>query len=354
MGIYTKGKSFTESASYVEPIECELDDLHEAALQIVAESDYNFNMLMKALLVEEFNTLESTGAELIYESGNMSAFFEKIKSFFMNILAKIKGLWNRFVQMFDSMTKSGKEFANKYKKEIYGKTGSIKDFTYKGYTFDGLTGEGKDGLTRAIDALKKITGIDDISQCTAAKEEDLANLSEDAEDKVYEPIRGAVAGVGGSLTSSEFTKELKEKFYGGTEKEELEITDIGKYYDVLVKDSESDRAKAKRAFEQAEKVINDQIKALDKKRDEILRDKTKIPGDDGSKEVRAVSIAAGFLRQTVGIGTTYNGVFLKAIKDRVSQAKSICISYMHYKPKNESTWNHESYEGGFLSDVSFK
>ena len=92
MGIYTKeGKSFTESASYVEPIECELDDLHEAALQIVAESDYNFNMLMKALLVEEFNTLESTGAELIYESGNMSAFFEKIKSFFMK--NSITRLW---------------------------------------------------------------------------------------------------------------------------------------------------------------------------------------------------------------------------------------------------------------------
>ena len=196
MGIYSKEKSFTESARYgVEPIECELDDLHEAALQIVAESDYNFNMLMKALLVEEFNILESTGAEMIYESGNISAFFGKIKSFFMNILAKIKGLWNRFVQMFDSMTKSGKEFANKYKKEIYGKTGSTKDFTYKGYTFSGLTGEGKDGLDTAIDALKNITGINDISGCTADKEEDLSRLSEDAEEKVYEPIRGKVAGV---------------------------------------------------------------------------------------------------------------------------------------------------------------
>ena len=352
MGIYSKGTSFTESASYfeVEPIECELDDLHEAALTIVAESEYNYNMLIKAVGVEELAALESEGTELVYTESTLGGFFEKIKAFFLNILAKIKGLWNRFVQMFDGMTKSGKAFAEKYKKELYSITVSLTDFKYKGYVFTiGATGDAK---ARVFSKLSSETNVNDVT-ALAAKGVDLSKLAEDS-DELHEKLRGAAIKDGDTYTASEFNKALFEHFRNGeNQKEELDNIKVTDYYTLL---SGSDKAKteARKAFDKLEKEINDQIKALDKARDEILRDKDQIPGEQGASDVRNIATYCGFVRTALGIVTTYNGALVKAMKDEVSQAKSICVALLHYKPKKESAWDHNVSESGYLTGVQFK
>ena len=77
--------------------------------------------------------------------------------------------------------------------------------------------------------------------------------------------------------------------------------------------------------------------------------------------IRGINIYTGLLRQESSILQVVNAAQLKALKDRNRQAKSVCVSLLNYKPKNEGFYyddedGYSSYSEGsnFVNNVVFK
>ena len=159
----------------------------ESAYRIVAENDYNYTAIMKAVGINELAAFESNEDFFINEAGG---FFTSIVNFLKNIWEKIKGIFRKFIATFDSYTKSDADFIKKYKSYIT-KSGVLKDFKYKGFKFKIENPELTVNMQIAYDAVN--TGID--TQCQfnndntfealikAAKEIDSTKL-EDAKNKI--------------------------------------------------------------------------------------------------------------------------------------------------------------------------
>ena len=81
----------------------------EAAARVSAEAQVNWNKIMEACTITEFACLESTGQEFLYEAGNLSAFFEKVKAFFKNLWQKIQSIFKKAAMQFNAMISNDKE-----------------------------------------------------------------------------------------------------------------------------------------------------------------------------------------------------------------------------------------------------
>ena len=136
MGVYTTRGTYGVS-SYVENTEIiEAPDflsVEECSMNIVIESEMNWNSLMRAVAVTELSCLEETGEELIYEASTGGGFLSKVKEFFVNLLAKIKGLFKKFFALIQSYTAGDKEFVKSYRATLLKI--NTTDFSYKGYEF---------------------------------------------------------------------------------------------------------------------------------------------------------------------------------------------------------------------------
>lgn len=69
--------------------------------EIIYETEYNWNTLMKAMNVVETSSIRKHG-EVIYEAVDIKAFFRKIKEFFKNLFEKIRGVFIRLGMKFKS------------------------------------------------------------------------------------------------------------------------------------------------------------------------------------------------------------------------------------------------------------
>ena len=122
MGIYTSAGFSGSSVDIYSPAEeelcCEGFDInfYEASMVAVAESEAIYNNSMKEVGIAELRYFEENGQEMVYEPDDVKGFFGKIKAFFINLFQKIKGLIKKFIALFDSYTKSDKDFVNKYVK----------------------------------------------------------------------------------------------------------------------------------------------------------------------------------------------------------------------------------------------
>lgn len=397
MGVYTNTTRSYGTSSYVENTETiEAPDflsVEECAMNIVVESEMNWNSLMRAVAVNELSCLEETGEELIYEASTGGGFLSKVKEFFVNLLAKIKGLFKKFFALIQSYTASDKEFVKKYRTTLTKI--NTRDFSYKGYKFTNV-----DNISSALDAadkgmIKKIAtdfashgdimkAISDTSTATAksfdslSKTAGLANaiakiikLDDDPEE-FNEKLRGAAAeGIGmtkGNRSASELNDDLFEYYRNGESSkdtiENVSVTDLLNQIDV----TKSLRNDAEKQYKTLTKAIDDKIKeveAIEKQYVKMIPNKesltTPAAREYVSKLIRGINIYTGLLRQESSILQVINTAQLKALKDRNRQAKSVCVSLITYKPKNEGFYyddeeGYSSYSEGssFVDNVVFK
>ena len=87
MGIYSNyNSSYVDDGSYTPRdlfAECgEASTYEELSLAMIAESEQNYNAIMKAIAINEVNYFAENGQEIIYEAGGISGMFAKIKEFF--------------------------------------------------------------------------------------------------------------------------------------------------------------------------------------------------------------------------------------------------------------------------------
>ena len=345
MGVYSMNNDVElELGTSVE--ECAYEPGIEAAWAIVAESEQNYNAIMQAIGVEELAVYESTGEEMVYEAGNVSGFFGKVKEFFLKMWEKIKGLFKKFFAMFDTFVKNDKDFVNKYKAHL-AKI-DTRNFEYKGFKYTKLDLD----LTK-VDAT--IEGVIPVKMATPTTVEAANKALKNAENRevVVERMRGAIIAGENSLSASEFSKELFKMFRNNEDsKETIEGVNVTELL-MNISGNSKLRKDAEKAYKELEKTIKKEIKDLEKAEKELVKSMPEA-GELRAKQIRHANNVIAFKKEKMNILNVVNGAKLTAIKDYNRQSKAMCVALMNYKPKNESFgFGDDGYvaENGFLSGV---
>ena len=117
--------------------------------EIVAESQQEWNTLMKQVALNELAVYSSNGCrEVLYEAVDFSALFTRIKNFFKKLADKVKAIFHSFMAKLSSILSRDSTFAKKYGNEFIRKVQNIKDdFEFKGYTFTIKKFSNRDDIT---------------------------------------------------------------------------------------------------------------------------------------------------------------------------------------------------------------
>lgn len=331
------------------------DNLIEGALAIVAESTYNENKLMEAIGINEAAHFAQTGNEYVYTEGTLSDIWKKVKDFILKIWEKIKGLFKKFVAMFDKYFASDKDFVKKYKKRIL--MADPKDVTYEGYKFEGL-----DAAPGALSkAANEVTteSKQAISGDTFTKEEDVTDA--------LDSIRGDLCGKSGSkIEANEFASELKEAIYGDKESMEGSELEVSKQIGYIENYNESKKV-VEKAKKEIDKAFRDMIKAVDDAEKKFTEPKDfkgdatgtdPLTGKEGKNSdiIKNIGYNRTFMTRSSEAFATFAGVILNALKDRNRQARAICVKVMSKGgtiQKESTSFEYPAYGSSFLENVKF-
>lgn len=349
MGMFTIG-SYTESVelsgSTIVAQECFEDNMHTAALRVVAESESNWNQIMQAVAIQELNAYETTGDADTYVEEAANGFLASVKAFFVKLLEKIKGIFNKFISIVDQWSKSDKDFVKKYRQKVL--TANSKDFEFSGYEFTYKSSFG-------ISDSKLTEASGKVSSFAAGKKADYEAISSDYRgDKLSDKLdeyrtiainEVATTTVNGATDASDFSKELASALRNG-ETSKVTLDNISPSGELnKIEKTEDIKKAAKKAYTELDKSITTSIKAVEKLSTETSKN-LKEDGEAKGAYIRAVGAVADFMRSCQSINTTAYGAYLDAIKAENRQAKAICVKLMSYKVKNESTSYYE--EGSSL------
>lgn len=318
----------------------------EAGMNLVAESENNYNNIMKAIAMDELYALESTGAEIVYESGRLKSFFTKVKDFFKKLWEKIKGIFVKFFASINSMVLKDKEFVKKYKKAL--SSVDTKNFTYKGFEFTNLNAPVKDPQSiREIKTLAQIDADKDINSIKNYTE----SISDDNYTDIVDKFRGDLLK-DSKIESDYFADDLFKYFRNG-EDSKVEIDKVDTNEQMKLIENTSDMKKqGEKALKDIKDPFDKVIKALEEAERKAIKD---IPtSDEASAKATAYSATVKILKEAFGAAQLFTTAKLKAIKDQNAQAKSICVKLLTYKPKNESASFVHTEGGSFLDMVEFR
>ena len=376
MGIFSTNRAVAESGVLSKNIDNVIPALESAnytamGIELVAESEANYNAIMKAIGVGELNYFEENGCEIVYESSGSNNFFEKIKQFFVKLWDKIKEIFHKFFVWLDSLVKSDAKFVAKYQKEAEERWSKLTDdnFTFKGYKFSIPDFKPETVNTTIKTALFKGTTGFDNGVPTDTTKEDADKFVQNIKDKDSKAIARAAAikSLNSNFSSdtiedSEFTKELKKVFRSDKEEKEdikkSELSHISEYCTKL-KGYKEEKSKAESTFDSFKRAFESTIKSIEDAKNKFNKQETSeaLNAETKSAHLAAYNTVIQLNKDSLETTVTVNGAFLQALKDEAAQAKQIITKVMTttIKPKNESAGVYESAESmDFLAGVVLK
>lgn len=340
--------SISESATVIADVEPSKYEANlEGALMCVYENECNYNALMKAAGLSELKYYKETAGDLfLNEAGAFGGFLSKAKEFFKKVIEKIKALFKKFFMTINKFFMSDKEWVKKYEKDILRVT-SIKDFEFKGYKFNkanldscDITGRFNNAIDQALKGLNGVT-LKDVSHSDVQS----VYKDEDEVDDKIESLRGSIVNQS-SADEAEFRDYLKEYFYGDTEKDVLDDSDISLRQQLqYIKDTKESTKSAEKVQKALDKKFKDIFKAFDEKIKEFgkfddaeSKDTTNTISKSKNDAIKACNQYTKILKSLSNDSTVMSGMLCQALKDRNRQAKAICIKAVSYgaKHKNES------------------
>lgn len=339
MGIYSR--NLASSAHQVVEVEAthyaESMSIMDATLTAVAESQENWNQLMKAVGCMELSVMENTGAEIVYEASSLKDFFTAARNWFIELLKKIKGIFTNFLAKINSFVKSDKEFVKKYKVAIAAGAGNIPStFSMKGHKYENLDKFNLGGFVNKDVATYQIASYNNSNIAVADVKEAFA--------KAADKRRGSFCGET-EVEAKDFSKTLAEYICG--EKEELDKAYVASNITKMISDIETAKDtidNAKKALKTLNDAINTDIQTVKKVEAEYngaaAKATTVADSASNSNLASMASMIVASLKDLQQINTTANGIYLRALKDRNRQNKAICvkmISFSKKKPVEEST-----------------
>ena len=326
--------------------ECAYENPFEAASYIVAETENNYNSIIKAMALDELAVYEATGQEMVYEAANFKAFFGKIKELFKKLWEKIKGMFQKFFAKINSLAMKDKDFVKKYAAAL--RKVDLKGFEYKGYTFTNTDKADLAVSQSDIEAnTKSLATIKDLEEVDLTKYYE--GISGDSLTNLLDTFRGKCVGKS-SIEEGDFSDELFAYFRKGEDTKDT-IT-INKVDDLLevIKGYGDLKTNAEKMLNNLKTNIDKIIKDLDNAERSV--EKSDVSTKTGL--TRAYAATTTLLKSRMDILTLWSGAKLKAMKDENAQAKSICVKLLTYKPKNESAGFVHTEGGSYLDSVVFK
>lgn len=115
-----------------------IGDPVEEAFNIMYESEYNYNQIMRCIGIHELNEA-AYGRDFIFEAADIKGFFTKVKEFFVSMFKKITDVTKTVLSKLDFQVKADKKFVTKYKKEIDGGS-KLEGWELEGYLFNKTIG----------------------------------------------------------------------------------------------------------------------------------------------------------------------------------------------------------------------
>ena len=318
--------------------ECVYEAGIEGAMNIVAESEYNWQKLMEATGIDELQYFVENGSEMVYEASG-TGFFAKAKDFFKKVWEKVKGLFRKFFGMFDAMVKDDAAFLSKYKNKL-ARVEIPSDFKIKGYNF-------------TIDkkaTIKDTTNGDIANIVTTITDDKDGKLPEYDSDDINEQIRGIVLGDKGKYTDKEFSTTLFENLRNGeSDKEDIENITVGQIVSALGSTKQL-RKEAEKNFKDIKKTIESSIKTCEQAEKKALNgtDDTDTKSLTISKEHRKIEV----YRMLLNADQVANGATLTAIKQYGQQWKMTAaklLKYIHESVEEDGDVVSESH----ISNVDF-
>ena len=352
---------------------------YEGALMHVYENELNYYSLMKAVGLSEMKYYQETGGSLfVHEAGAFGSFIEKVKAFFKKVIEKIKSIFKKFIAAIDQYTLENKKFVKKYGQEIMRK--NLTDFEFEGYKFSKLD----DAASAFTTASKNIetavtnlenahaniekgtyTGLTSTTTKFASTNSILDNveigssMTSEQKTAAQEIARGKLVGETGGkrLDTDDFRDRLQELFYGDGkdgDKETLENINMRTQLN-YIDDSKTTIKKVEKNQKDITKHIENALKKLDKLpaemrknyKDTAVTDKADDSKQDGS--INYINNVLDGARSVASDITVGFGVLVQAYKDRVTQAKAICVKALSYK--HESAMVSESYSDYDSDDI---
>ena len=334
---------FLDESAYfgVANVEAEdngVSDFHEAMMVNVAENESNFNSLMRpCILAERAAIVKGEAPASVWTEGAISNFWAKAKAFFLKLLAKIKGVFNRFMSFIDQHIRGGKSFFDKYKKQLADKFAKIdKDkVKFVGYTFKNLE------KSQVADGLREL-------------DSDEYGLDKDKVDEMIEGYRASLVGQSGTLSASEFSKELKEYFCGDS-KEEMDVS----YQDIVRVLGNADKAKktVQNNYKGLESAVNKIIHQCEKNAssatDDLVKDRGNNP--EASAKTAGYPTIIAVYKGMLAAAQQFIGAQMRAAAAEVSQYKGFAGQVLRASVKESAGFDESGNFGAndFFGNVEF-
>ena len=413
MGIYTNaafGGYTSSNYTSVEPFKGDHFNYHELGIIAAAESAANQNAFMKAIALNELAAMEQYGnTDVLYESVNLGAVFEKIKAFFKKIIEKIHKIFHTFIAKMSSWFGNNNNFAKKYEKEVIKNWAQISnDFEFKGYVFKYIPctkGEVK-FANKTKDEIKTIitnekTELDDVianpgtlktylGKYTKVDVDQEVSKTRDKLDEIKDKIRASwIKNIkseftGTSLDSNEYSEELFKVFRSGEDsKEDMNKSKVLESYGgsvngmmTFIKEFDKIKTELEKSEKAFTKGVDDIIAKINKAEDELVkqnRDSSKTVTDstktnqekqdanDAIKSNETIIGVSSLIQSLIGVekecGIQAFSAMLQATKDACSQAKEIAVKVIGLSKKMTESTDYSSYNesstfgGDFISAV---
>lgn len=319
----------------------------EAAARVSAEAQVNWNKIMEACTITEFACLESTGQEFLYEAGNLSAFFEKVKAFFKNLWQKIQSIFKKAAMQFNAMISNDKDFLNKYKKTINSainselKKENIEVDIYKDYVFltreaEAICGSGsqitlKDNMDNAY-SVARVLGVN-VKTDSGSWEDAAKEITEDVvSDKVDEYRAKLIKVVDSSYSSTdasdkEFKSDLVNALRGSDSKDSVAIKEAASTAVSFLEKSSKLKSSLNTMLKQNKKEIDKALTDINKLEKDLNKDMSK--DDEGGKiagsKHTVVTKGIQLLKSQKTIYATFSSTILQELKNCSKQCKSVCV-----------------------------
>ena len=294
-------------------IEC-VEDPDVACYRIALENEQNYNAIMTAMLTREYQVLESTGKEMVYEASAVKNFLDMVQKQIQKFWAKVKGVFKKVMDNISSIVLSNKAFVKKYR--ALGDI-SAPEKSITGYKFDRKKMVIEYG--KAADVVKGIKFIEN------------ANSLEGTLDTV----RGIMCG-GGKVTADTFAKTLKDGIYGGENTVELKSSDFGSFQAILnrLENANEQKKIAKDSHKEAEKAVKKFLS-------EVKEERAK--AESGSAAEKTAKAKADAISKSLTIMSTALSVQTRAIVADAVQDRKIANHFVRSQNvKDDKKVQHNS------------
>lgn len=301
-------------------------DIVEEAYNIIYESEYNHNQLLKAIGLHELNEAYH-GRELLFEAADAESWFDKVIAWFKNLFAKFADAVSRVLKELDFIAKHDKNLAVDYENDK-AKYEKYK-WSYKGYNYLDLRSQVEETFKAENQGDFSAGRIDeifrDVSDCC-----DTINNAKDDED-----MKAAMELVEGENERYKFTQTVKEmegelytKLRGGS-KEKIElygVIDIDKSVISILK-SDRDMKYIRDVFNNYKKFYKDLLERINKLRKEVKKAGNRKDSATTAK-LKVCDKFINFVKTGSNINTMCKSVFIKCAKEQRYQARAIVNQIM--------------------------